>query len=381
MLEIKNESAEMPIKIKVIGVGGGGNNAVNRMVEDGIGGVEFIGVNTDNQDLSNCKAQTHIQIGKKLTRGLGAGSNPDVGRDSAEEDYEEIVSEVKGSNMVFVTCGMGGGTGTGAAPVIARAAREQGILTVGVVTTPFLFEGRKKMQNAQNGIEELKKNVDSYIIISNQKLSENSEEELSVESAFDIADDVLKKAIQGIVEIITTAGTINTDFADVKRTIFDSGEAYIGMGNATGEGRAKKAVEMAISNPIVETNVANSKNVLINIKGKDVKLNEMELVCETVREIIENDNGLDDDNIIPGIIKDESVEGISVFIIAAGGRNVPSMRLGQTSYSSGVPKYISNMPSTGDTGKLDIPGLNQPKAPVVKESDGISIPEFLKGNR
>ena len=267
MLEIMSNEAESSAKIIVIGVGGAGNNAVNRMVEEAIGGVEFVGVNTDKQALTLCKAPTVLQIGEKITKGLGAGAQPEVGQKAAEESIEEVKQLMEGADMVFVTCGMGGGTGTGAAPVIAAAAKEMGILTVGVVTKPFRFEARTRMNNALAGIENLKKAVDTLIVIPNDKLLEVVDRRTTMPEALKKADEVLQQAVQGITDLINLPALINLDFADVQTVMTDKGIAHIGIGEARGDDKAMEAVQQAVSSPLLETTIKGATHVIINISG------------------------------------------------------------------------------------------------------------------
>ena len=255
MLEIKINEAENAARILVIGVGGAGNNAVNRMVEENIMGVEFIGINTDKQALQFCKAPTAMQIGEKLTKGLGAGAKPEIGEKAAEESQEEISQALKGADMVFVTCGMGGGTGTGAAPVIAQIAKDMGILTVGVVTKPFRFEARQRMNNALKGIENLKNAVDTLIVIPNDRLLEIVDRRTTMPDALKKADEVLLQAVQGITDLINVPGLINLDFADVQTVMTDKGIAHIGIGKAKGDEKALEAVKQAVSSPLLETTI------------------------------------------------------------------------------------------------------------------------------
>ena len=267
MLEIMTNEAESAAKIIVIGVGGAGNNAVNRMVDETIGGVEFVGVNTDKQALALCKAPTTIQIGEKLTKGLGAGARPQVGEQAAEESAEDIKQVVQGADMVFVTCGMGGGTGTGAAPVVAGIAKEMGILTVGVVTKPFRFESRTRMNNALSGIEKLKENVDTLIVIPNDKLLEIVDRRTTMPEALKKADEVLQQAVQGITDLINLPALINLDFADVQTVMTGKGIAHIGIGHAKGDDKALEAVKQAVSSPLLETTIEGASHVIINISG------------------------------------------------------------------------------------------------------------------
>lgn len=262
MLEIMSNEAESSAKIIVIGVGGAGNNAVNRMVEEAIGGVEFVGVNTDKQALTLCKAPTVLQIGEKITKGLGAGAQPEVGQKAAEESIEEVKQLIEGADMVFVTCGMGGGTGTGAAPVIAAAAKEMGILTVGVVTKPFRFEAKTRMNNALTGIENLKKAVDTLIVIPNDKLLEIVDRRTTMPEALRKADEVLQQAVQGITDLINLPALINLDFADVQTVMTDKGIAHIGIGEARGDDKAMEAVQQAVSSPLLETTIKGATHVI-----------------------------------------------------------------------------------------------------------------------
>ena len=266
MVEIINES-DSSARIIVIGVGGAGNNAVNRMIDENISGVEFIGINTDSQALQFCKAPTAIQIGEKLTKGLGAGAQPEIGEKAAEENVEELTEAIKGADMVFVTCGMGGGTGTGAAPVVAKISKQMGILTVGVVTKPFRFEARTRMTNAESGIEKLKENVDTLIVIPNDKLLQIVDRRTTMPDALKKADEVLQQAVQGITDLINVPGLINLDFADVKTVMSDKGIAHIGIGNATGDDKAIEAVKQAVTSPLLETTIEGATHVIINVSG------------------------------------------------------------------------------------------------------------------
>ena len=275
-------------QIKVVGVGGGGNNAVDRMIEDGLDGVEFISVNTDSQQLVDSKSPVKIQIGEKLTKGLGAGGNPDIGERSAEETQEEVAQALKGADMVFITAGMGGGTGTGAAPKIASISKEMGILTVGVVTKPFNFEGKKRMANAERGIMELKKNVDTLVIIPNQRLMSVIDKKTTLTEAFKKVDEVLRQGVQGIADLISKPGVINLDFADVRTIMADQGIAHMGIGQASGENKAEVAAKAAIQSPLLETTIEGAKSVLINFSGdSDLGLLETEEAAELIRESLD----------------------------------------------------------------------------------------------
>ena len=281
---------ENVVSIKVIGVGGGGNNVVNRMVRSGVKSVEFIAVNTDKQALTSSSAGYKIQIGEKLTHGQGAGSNPDVGRKSAEESRNQISKALEDTDMVFITAGMGGGTGTGAAPVVAEIAREQGVLTVGVVTKPFAFEGRKRMTQAEQGIEELRSKVDSLVIIPNERLKYATDQKITFANAFEIADDVLRQAVQSISDLIRDTGFINLDFADVSAVMKDAGLAHMGVGRAAGKGKAEEAACMAISSPLLETSINGARGVLINVTGSmDMGLEEVEQAASLVQDAVHPD--------------------------------------------------------------------------------------------
>ena len=281
---------ENVVSIKVIGVGGGGNNVVNRMVRSGVKSVEFIAVNTDKQALTSSSAGYKIQIGEKLTHGQGAGSNPDVGRKSAEESRNQISKALEDTDMVFITAGMGGGTGTGAAPVVAEIAREQGVLTVGVVTKPFAFEGRKRMTQAEQGIEELRSKVDSLVIIPNERLKYATDQKITFANAFEIADDVLRQAVQSISDLIRDTGFINLDFADVSAVMKDAGLAHMGVGRAAGKGKAEEASRMAISSPLLETSINGARGVLINVTGSmDMGLEEVEQAASLVQDAVHPD--------------------------------------------------------------------------------------------
>ena len=282
MLEIMTNETESAAKIIVIGVGGAGNNAVNRMVDETIGGVEFVGINTDKQALQLCKAPTTIQIGEKLTKGLGAGAKPEVGEQAAQESTEDIKQVMQGADMVFVTCGMGGGTGTGAAPVVAGLAKDMGILTVGVVTKPFRFEAKTRMSNALAGIERLKANVDTLIVIPNDKLLEIVDRRTTMPEALKKADEVLQQAVQGITDLINMPALINLDFADVQTVMTNKGIAHIGIGQAKGDDKAMEAVKQAVSSPLLETTIEGATDVIINISG-DISLMDANDAASYVR--------------------------------------------------------------------------------------------------
>ena len=302
-------------KIKVIGCGGGGNNAVNRMIETGVKGVEFIVANTDLQVLNNSKAPVKIQIGKDLTNGLGAGANPNVGREAALESKQELEDAIKGADMVFVTCGMGGGTGTGAAPVIASIAQESGALTVGIVTKPFSFEGKRRMEQAIAGIEELRKNVDTLIVIPNDRLRDIIDKSTTIVESFREVDNVLRRGVQSISDLIAVAGLINLDFADVKTVMEKRGDALIGIGIGTGEGRAAQAAKEAVSSPLLETSISGATDAIINVTGgNNLTLFEVEEAVEVVRTSANTDIN----TIFGAVINENLNDEIIVTVIATG---------------------------------------------------------------
>ena len=301
--------------IKVIGAGGGGNNAVNRMIDSGLQGVEFIAVNTDTQALNNSKANIKIPLGEKLTRGLGAGANPEIGRKAVEESKDSIQAVLQGADMVFVTCGMGGGTGTGSAPAIAQMAKEAGILTVGVVTKPFKFEGKKRMEQAEKGIQELKSKVDTLITIPNDRLLQVVQKNTSMMEAFSIADDVLKQGIQSISDLIAVPGLINLDFADVTSVMKEKGLAHMGIGEASGENRAIDASKQAIQSPLLETSIKGARGVLINITGgPNLGLFEINEASTLVQESCDVDANI----IFGATIKEHLEDTVKITVIATG---------------------------------------------------------------
>ena len=397
MLEIKINEAENAARILVIGVGGAGNNAVNRMVEENIMGVEFIGINTDKQALQFCKAPTAMQIGEKLTKGLGAGAKPEIGEKAAEESQEEISQALKGADMVFVTCGMGGGTGTGAAPVIAQIAKDMGILTVGVVTKPFRFEARQRMNNALKGIENLKNAVDTLIVIPNDRLLEIVDRRTTMPDALKKADEVLLQAVQGITDLINVPGLINLDFADVQTVMTDKGIAHIGIGKAKGDEQALEAVKQAVSSPLLETTIEGASHVIINISG-DISLIEANEAAGYVQELAG-----DDANIIFGAMYDENAEDeVTITVIATGldahGANTPVERAMKdfTNYKTKVPAQQAPIQRTAPTVKVpseaaattepapkyNIPTGNAPVyRPAQRGETQINIPDFLKNRR
>ncbi len=313
LLEITSNEAESAARIIVVGVGGAGNNAVNRMVDEAIGGVEFVGINTDKQALNLCKAPTVVQIGEKVTKGLGAGAKPEVGEQAANESAEEIKQVLSGADMVFITCGMGGGTGTGGAPVVAGIAKELGCLTVGVVTKPFRFEAKKRMSNALNGIEKLKENVDTLIVIPNDKLLEIVDRRTTMPEALKKADEVLQQAVQGITDLINMPALINLDFADVQTVMTNGGIAHIGIGENKGDDKAMEAVQQAVESPLLETSIKGAANVIINIRG-DISLMDANDAASYVQEIVGEEA-----NIIFGAMYDDTdVDTCKITVIATG---------------------------------------------------------------
>ncbi|MBO4996976.1 MAG: cell division protein FtsZ [Lachnospira sp.] len=315
MFEIKYNDDNQPIaKIYVIGVGGAGNNAINRMADEQINGVHLVGINTDKQALQGCKAETKVQIGEKLTKGLGAGAKPEIGASAIEENKEEIADIIKDAQMVFVTCGMGGGTGTGAAPVVAQIAKDMGILTVGVVTKPFSFEGKPRMNNAIAGLAKMREHVDTLIVIPNDKLLSICSKKTKLDEAFKTADGVLQQGVQGITDLIICTGTINADFADVETVMKDKGIAHIGLGKSSGEEKAMEAMQMAMQSPLLETNVAGASDVLVNFSG-DVGIIEVGEAIECLKDVTGPDT-----NIIFGTVDsgEEMDDELSITIVATG---------------------------------------------------------------
>ena len=312
--EVSNELDDV-VQIKVVGVGGGGGNAVNRMVDAGVRGVEFIAINTDKAALYLSKASQKIQIGTKATNGMGAGANPDKGKMAAEESREEIAAAIRSADMIFITAGMGGGTGTGAAPIVAQIAKELGILTVGIVTKPFAFEGKKRMTQAEAGIAALREHVDSLVVIPNERLKYVSEQKITFKNAFDIADDVLRQGVQSISELINVTALVNLDFADVSAIMSDAGYAHMGVGVATGRDKAEQAARAAITSPLIETSMDNARGVIISITGSsDIGLEEVELASTIISEMAHPDA-----TIIWGAQLDDTLEDtIRVTVVATG---------------------------------------------------------------
>ena len=355
-----------PVNIKVIGVGGGGNNAVKRMVELDMQSAEFISINTDKMQLDHTSANVKLQIGEKYTRGMGAGSKPEIGKKAAEESIEEITDSIKEGDMIIITAGMGGGTGTGAAPVVAEAAKSMDKLTIGVVTKPFKFEGTNRMRQAEAGIRELYKNVDSLIVIPNERLKYVTDQKISMRNAFEIADDVLRQAIQSISDLINVPGVINLDFADVSSVMKNAGFAHMGVGRAAGKDKAEEAAKMAIYSPLLETSIKGAKGVIMNVfASSDISLDEVDKAASIVEQEADPDA-----NIIFGVAFDDSLEDeIRITLIATGFDD------GNSSYApdgSAVPKGIEkpaeaptetfDAEEEEPTRKFDRSAVNQPKA-------------------
>jgi cell division protein FtsZ len=366
--------------IKVVGVGGGGTNAVNRMIDAGVRGVEFIAVNTDAQALSMCDADVKVHIGGSITKGLGAGADPRVGSAAAEESRDELKEAVRGADMVFVTAGEGGGTGTGGAPIIAQTAREQGALTVGVVTRPFAFEGAQRARRADEGIEALEKQVDSVIVIPNERLIEVVERRTSIIDAFRMADDVLRQGVQGITDLITVPGLINLDFADVRTIMQDAGASLMGIGTASGENRAAEAAKAAISSPLLETTVAGATGVLLNVTGgPDLGLFEIDEAAGIIRQAAD-----DDCNVIFGAVIDENAgDTIRVTVIATGfeGAATPAgvaePRFGRRER---VGAATPRRPERAADGRPAIALEARDREGLEIPDDALDIPDFLKGS-
>lgn len=379
MLEIISSDAESAAKIVVIGVGGAGNNAVNRMVEEDISGVEFIGVNTDKQALQLCKAPKLIQIGEKLTKGLGAGAKPEIGAKAAEESSEVLEAAIRGADMVFITCGMGGGTGTGAAPVIAKIAKDMGILTVGVVTKPFRFEAKQRMVNAIGGIERIRDSVDTLVVIPNDKLLEIIDKRTPFPDALKKADEVLQQAVSGITDLINAPALINLDFADVQTVMKGMGVAHIGIGSGKGDDKAMEAVKMAVESPLLETTINGAKNVIINISG-DITMADVADATDYVRDLTG-----DDVNVIFGALySKEEQECCKITVIATGltpsnvnlGINVNNKPAGTVPVSNVRPVLPTN-PGTGATVKSEMFTQNPGSLRSNVEQTKLVVPDFL----
>ena len=369
--------AESPAQIKVVGVGGGGQNAVNRMIAEGLVGIEFIAVNTDQQALMLSHAPIRVRIGEKVTRGLGAGSNAEIGEKAAEESADEIYSLLKGADMVFITCGMGGGTGTGAAPIIARIAKELNALTIGVVTKPFSFEGTPRMRTAEAGIERLKEHVDTLIVIPNDRLLDIVSQKATLQQAFRTADDVLRQGIQGISEVITVPGLINLDFADVRTIMSEGGAALMAVGTASGEGRARAAAEQAITSNLLDVTIDGARGILFNITGgPDLSLFEVNEAATIIKSAAHPDC-----NVIFGAVVDENMKDqVRITVVATGfdhQGNVPRRMIRQSSavMRTAAAKYASRPLTT------DAPSTEAEPAPVrvaQLDPDNLELPSFLR---
>ncbi len=345
--------------IKVIGIGGGGCNAVNRMIEGDVKGIEFITINTDNQSLQRTKATNRLQIGEKITRGLGAGANPEIGEKAASESKDEIGQLIRGTDMLFITAGMGGGTGTGGAPIIAQIAKELGILTVGVVTRPFKFEGSKRMMNAEKGIRELEKFVDSLIVVPNDKLLDVAGDDTTLDEAFYMADQVLSYGVSGISDLVAIPGLINLDLADVRRVMTAAGVCHMGIGRASGEGRASIAIKQAINSPLLDTTIDGARGVIINFTGgKDMKLREVDEAASVIRDAVSPDA----DIIFGAVIDPELSDEIMITVIASG--------FDRATTPAGYRNILNNRTNSDKTKAEEIPIFDMP----LKEKD---IPDFL----
>lgn len=399
-MELHQFAGENFAQIKVIGVGGGGGNAVNRMINEGLGGVEFISVNTDNQALMLSKAKTRVRIGDKLTRGLGAGGNPEIGRKAAEESQDELYEVLRGADMVFIACGMGGGTGTGASPVIAQISKELGALTIGVVTRPFSFEGSRRSQVAEAGIEALKSQVDTLIVIPNDRLTQIADKRATLQQAFSLADDVLRQGIQGISELITVPALINLDFADVRTIMSEGGAALMAVGRATGDDRARQAAEAAISSSLLDVTIDGARGILFNITGgTDMTLFEINEAAAIIKE-----SAHPEVNLIFGAQIDESMgDEIRITVIATGFEQsraaktimarqpqpVQQQRPQQQPRTFQQPQQtVNNAPQEQQRPQQQPPAQpQQPYAPpqqqqpVVYDENDIEIPTFLRKRR
>lgn len=406
MIEIRANDENSAARIIVVGVGGAGNNAVNRMIDDNVGGVEFVGVNSDSQALKNCKAPKLIQIGEKLTKGLGAGAKPEVGQAAAEENKEEIADALQGADMVFVTCGMGGGTGTGAAPVVAEISKGMGILTVGVVTKPFKFEAKTRMDNAEGGIERLKEHVDTLIVIPNDKLLEICDKKTTMPEALKKADEVLQQSVSGITDLINLPAIINLDFADVQTVMLGKGIAHIGIGTGKGEDKALEAVRMAVESPLLETTIDGATDVIINISG-DISLFDTNVASSYITDI----TGEQVNIILGAMYSDAEPDTCKVTVIATGlyskpvqgsryavptyaqnaaaghggfGRTMPSPTISRT--IQGTPQHTSAIPQQPQTAPAPAPAPVPVPKPAPKPSEirsnvqtkSIAVPDFLK---
>lgn len=374
MIDLAN-SYSAKANIKVIGVGGAGNNAVNRMIEDEAPSIEFVAANTDDQVLKTSKSSIRIQLGDKLTRGLGAGGNPEVGKRAAEESYDEIGQSLEGTDMLFITAGMGGGTGTGAAPVIASIAKEKGILTVGVVTKPFRFEGKPRMKNAESGIEELKKCVDTLVVIPNQRLLEVIDKGTSLNDSFRKADEVLRQGVLGISELITDPGVINLDFSDIRTIMSNKGMAHMGVGRASGKNKAEQAALAAINSPLLETSIKGAKHVIYSIAGdNDLSLNDVEVASDIIGDAIDPDA-----NIIFGTSVDDNLKDeIIITVIATGLESEPQKEHIPQPVQETVQKTMNIISEEVES---TISKIEQPSVCESSNDLPFEIPIFLQNSR
>ncbi|MBR4759175.1 MAG: cell division protein FtsZ [Lachnospiraceae bacterium] len=408
MLEIKSNNSDLAARIIVVGVGGAGNNAVNRMIDEQVMGVEFVGVNTDSQALQLCKAPKHLQIGEKLTKGLGAGGRPEMGEKAAEESLEEISAMLKGADMVFVTCGMGGGTGTGAAPIVAKIAKDAGILTVAVVTKPFKFEAKTRMNNALKGIENLRENVDSLIVIPNDKLLDIVDRRTPLPDALKKADEVLQQCVQGITDLINIPADINLDFADVQTAMRDHGVAHVGIGTGSGDEKAMDAVKMAVDSPLLETTISGATDIILSIRG-EISLFDTYDAANYIQDLVGEDI-----SVYYGMLYDEEMKDMCMISVVATGIDESKKDIGRSvserikagnltlkGAPAAAPKPISpsvigqtsQLPKVGKTGNVgtgaipaaairNIPS-SQSAAPKREfksnvDSGSLKIPDFLQ---
>ncbi len=358
-----------------MGVGGGGHNAIHRMITTGLVGVEFIAINTDAQALHHSKADKKVQIGKQATRGLGSGMNPEVGRNAAEENREEILEALRGSDMVFVTCGLGGGTGSGAGPVVAEIAKEEGILTVGVVTKPFAFEGAKRREIAEKALEELKENVDTVIVIPNDRVLQIIDKKTSLLDAFRTVDDVLSQGVQGIADLVTTPGLINVDFADVKSVMADAGSALMGIGRASGENRAVEAAKAAIDSPLLEVSIDGAKGVLFNITGgKDLGMYEVDEAAKIITRSVDSDA-----KIIFGAVIDETMnEELRITVIATGFDEITRKKPVQKHVLTSGSMSFSDTPSEIVSDREPVFASKTVDDEDLGEQEELDIPAFIR---
>lgn len=377
-------SGENLAQIKVVGVGGGGSNAVNRMINEGLGGVEFVAVNTDNQALMLSQANTRVRIGDKLTKGLGAGGNPEIGRKAAEESQDELYEVLRGADMVFIACGMGGGTGTGASPIIAQISKEMGALTIGVVTRPFTFEGARRSKVAEDGITALKAQVDTLIAIPNDRLAQIADKRATLQQAFSLADDVLRQGIQGISELITVPALINLDFADVRTIMSEGGAALMAVGSALGDDRARSAAENAISSSLLDVTIDGARGILFNITGgSDMTLFEINEAAAIIKE-----SAHPDVNMIFGAQVDESMgDEVRITVIATGFDQTRTARGMMTRPSPQRPARSAEASAAASAGgeeeeqRSPFSPPPSPDSPVVYDEDDIEIPTFLRKRR